>query len=124
MLKTLLKEYITALFESSFTNPKSPEFESIETFATFLIDDDREEFTHEELIALNTNLHIPIGKIKKELESYGFKLAHRPIEKHTRGFTTSSNDRWFGPGAQKTHGGAGIDYSTGRATVPGRKGTV
>jgi len=93
-----------------------PEFDSIETFVQHLLDDERETYTHEELTALNFRTHMPINAIRKELEGYGLTLANRPNVKRTRGFSTSSNDRWFGPGSAATHGGAGIDPQTGRAT--------
>lgn len=98
----------------------TPEYASIENLVQFLMDEDREEFTHIELKALAMNLRAPLGDVRKELESYGFRLAKREPEKRVRGFTTSSHDRWYGPGALKTHGGAGIDTSTGRATVRGK----
>jgi hypothetical protein len=118
MLRELIKEYLSLLAETKvILNPRSPEFKTIETFATYLMDDEREEFTHDELIALNASLRKPVAEIRAELESYGFKLAHREPEKKVRGFKSSSHDRWFGPGSTPTHGGAGIDTSTGRATV-------
>lgn len=99
---------------------RGPEYGSVNTFAEFLMDDDRDEFTHEDLGALNQRLRLPVNVIRKELEDIGFKLAVRAPEKKVRGFTTSSNDRWYGPGSLKTHGGAGIDAQTGRATVRGK----
>lgn len=100
---------------------RAPEYASIEEFAEYMMDDERDEYTHEDLIALNRRLRKPVNLIRKELDSYGFKLATREPEKQTRGFNTSSHDRWFGPGSLKTHGGTGIDPHTGRATT---KGTV
>lgn len=93
-----------------------PEFANIETFGQFLLDEDREEFTHEDLAALNASLNRPVREIRAELESFGFRLATRANEVQVRGFSTSSNDRWFGPGACKTHGGSGISVHTGVAT--------
>lgn len=119
----LLREFIWSALRSNVNEAvdfKDPEFRSIDAFAEFLADEDRTEFTYEELTALNTRLHTQVGVIRKALEDYGFKLSHRPNEKRVRGFTTSSNDRWYGPGSLKTHGGAGIDNSTGRATVKGK----
>lgn len=97
-----------------------PEYASIESFSQYLLDDEREEYTHEDLAALNFRTRMPIAMIRKELESYGFKLAGRAPEKQVRGFTSNSHDRWHGKGSLPTHGGAGIDASTGRATVRGR----
>lgn len=119
----LLRECIQGLVNESLTesiNPRDPEYKSVQTFAQFLLDDDREEYNHEELAALNMNTHQRIDAIRHELDSIGFRLATRAPEKRVRGFTTSSNDRWYGPGSQKTHGGPGIDNATGRATVRGK----
>ncbi len=95
---------------------EDPEYASIEDFAQFLIDEDRFEYTHEDLAALNFRTRMPIAMLRKELESYGLKLAQRAAEKQVRGFSSNSHDRWFGKGSQATHGGAGIDSQTGRAT--------
>lgn len=97
-------------------NAKDPEYASIESFVEYMLDDERDEYTHEELGALNFRTRTPINAIRKELEGYGFRLANRPVEKKVRGFSSNSNDRWFGPGSMPTHGGAGIDPTTGRAT--------
>ncbi len=97
-------------------NMKDPEYSSIETFVQFLLDDERDSYNHEELTALNFRTRMPVNAIRKELEGYGLTLANRPNEKKVRGFSSNSNDRWFGPGSMATHGGAGIDPQTGRAT--------
>lgn len=112
-------ENFSARFLTEAVNPYDPEYESIAAFAEYMMDDDREEFTHEDLRALNMRTHARVDDIRKELEAIGFKLAYRAPEKRVRGFQTSSNDRWYGPGSQKTHGGAGIDPQTGRATSRG-----
>ncbi len=120
MYRKLLNEIVSKILNEVKINPRDPEFASINAFAEYLMDEDREEYTHEELTALNMRTHMKVADIHKELDSFGFKLAYREPEKHVRGFTTSSNDRWYGPGADKMHGGAGIDNSTGRATVLGK----
>lgn len=99
---------------------EDPEYSSLEDFVQFLLDDERDTYTHEDLAALNFRTRMPINNIRKELEGYGFKLASRAPEKQVRGFTSNSHDRWHGKGSLPTHGGAGIDASTGRATVRGR----
>ena len=63
--------------------------------------------THEDLQALAYRTGLQTKSIRAELDSYGLKLGVREIEKKVRGFTTSSNDRWFGPGSSPTHGGQG-----------------
>jgi len=92
----------------NITYKSAPEYKSIEDFAQFLIDDERTEFTHEDLAALNYRLRKQVAEIKKELEAYGFKLAEREKESKARGFKTSDHDRWYGPGSDKTHGGSGF----------------
>jgi len=95
---------------------EDPEYASLETFVQYLLDDERDSYTHEDLTALNFRTRMPVAAIRKELEGYGITLANRPNEKKVRGFSSNSNDRWFGPGSMPTHGGAGIDPQTGRAT--------
>lgn len=97
-----------------------PEHNTVATFVQYLLDDERDTFTHEDLAALNYKTRMPIGHLRDELESYGFKLAERVPPKQVRGFSSNSHDRWHGPGSLKTHGGAGIDSTTGRATVKNR----
>ena len=96
------------------------EYASVEDFVQFMLDDERTTYTHEDLAALNFRTRMPLNNIRKELDGYGFKLAARAPEKQVRGFTSNSHDRWHGKGSLPTHGGAGIDASTGRATVRGR----
>jgi hypothetical protein len=97
----------------------APEFANVTAFATFLADDDREDFTHEDLLRLNMATACTVAAVRSELESYGFRLAVREPEKRVRGFNTNSNDRWYGPGACRSHGGSGGEQITGFA---GRKG--
>ena len=116
----LLKECIRQLV-LEVVSKRDPEYADVDTFAQFMSDDDREEYNHEDLVALNFRTNLPVQVLRKKLEAYGLKLATRPVEKQVRGFNTSSNDRWYGPGSMATHGGAGIEASTGRANA---KGTV
>src|SRR5271157_4772815 len=92
---------------AGITYKSAPEYRSIEDFVQYLMDDERTEFSHEDLAALNYRLRKPVGEIKKALESYGFNLSVRPVEKKPRGFSSPDNDRWFGPGSEPTHGGSG-----------------
>ncbi len=86
-----------------------PEFASIAAFATWCVNDERRIYTHEELQFLCFRLRATVPVVRSLLSSLGLTLGVREIPKRTRGFTTSSNDRWFGPGADKTHGGSGFD---------------
>jgi hypothetical protein len=95
------------------------EYASVLSFAEFLADDDREEFSHEDLIRLNMSTRTQVSVVRAELESYGFRLAERMPARRVRGFRTSSNDRFFGPGSSPSHGGSGHEQIVGFA---GRKG--
>jgi len=96
-----------------------PEHESIEGFVEYLLDEDRSEFTHEDLQQLAHALKRSTQGIRKELESWGLKLTLRQHEQHVRGINTSSNDRFWGPGSSKMHGGSGWEQVLGFA---GQKG--
>lgn len=98
---------------------REPEFDSVESFVQFCMDDERVSFDHEDLGELAFNLKRARNKVRAELESYGLKLAERAFVKRTRGFTTSSNDRWWGPGSSPSHGGSGWEQINGFA---GQKG--
>ena len=123
------------LAESSGLNPheeeefdelvNTPEYMTLETFVDFKMSDmespdDVPSFSHIDAAALAFNLEASIVDIIKTLKDYGMTMKPREPAKRVRGFTTSSNDRWYGPGSQATHGGAGIDSSSGRATVRGK----
>jgi len=92
----------------AITFRSAPEFASVEAFVQLCCDDDRATFTHEDLVALNYRLRTPVSAIRDSLEAYGLTLEGRAVGRRVRGFTTSSNDRWFGPGSCPTHGGSGF----------------
>lgn len=90
----------------------APEYKSIEAFVSHVVDDDRYEFSHEDLEALNYRLRRPVAALREELEGWGLSRAVRPVARHVRGFQTSSHDRWYGPGSCPTHGGAALNDNT------------
>lgn len=97
-----------------------PELESVEAFAESLYDDDRETFTTKELVVLCQALRErDHHKVRVELEGYGVTLEPARVPRRIRGINTSSNDRYFGPGAEKMHGGSGWEQISGFA---GQKG--
>ena len=98
---------------------REPEYSDLETFVQFCLDDDRDTFSHVELRALALNTKQSGNKLRKELEGFGLSLAAREVEKHARGFTANSHDRWHGPGACQSHGGSGWEQIQGFA---GRRG--
>lgn len=89
-----------------------PEYDSIEAFAEYLLDDEREEFTHLDLGCLNRRLGIPTRTIRVALEDFGFRLKIREKERSIRGFTANSHDRWAG---NPCAGGSGWEQIPGFA---------
>jgi hypothetical protein len=74
-----------------------PEFKSVESFVEFCLDDDRTEFSHEDLTALNYRTHAPVAELRSQIEAYGLSLQARSVSRRTRGFKTSDNaGRWEG----------------------------
>lgn len=79
---------------SNLTFRSAPEFATVETFAQFLIDDERTEFTHEELSGVAYRVERSISTVRVELEAYGFKLARREVPKNFRTLNSNPHDRW------------------------------
>lgn len=96
-----------------------PEFQSVAAFVEYLLEDDRDGATHAELVDLSYGTRTTIAKLRRDLEAWGVTVAERPKPIVVRGFTTSSHDRWYGPGAEKMHGGSGWEQITG---FTGRRG--
>lgn len=96
-----------------------PEYESVEAFAEFLLADDRTSFTLADVVKLAVNTQTSDPKVIAELESYGFSKEKREPAKAVRGFQSNSHDRWYGPGACKTHGGSGWEQISGFAGQEG-----
>lgn len=89
-------------------------YASIEEFAADLLDDDRFSFGFEEAEGLAEALGlIPQDVILELRDGYGFAYEGRPVERRPRGFTTSSHDRWYGPGSSPMHGGTGWEQING-----------
>lgn len=91
-----------------------PEFESVEMFVQWLLDNDRDEFSFEEAEQLAKALgHSTATLAIRALKDYGLRMMPRQAPKRVRGFTTSSHDRWYGPGASPMHGGSGWEQISG-----------
>jgi hypothetical protein len=94
----------------------APETRSIEAFGEFLLADERTTFTFEEACelaeALGYSLPTPVIR---GLKAYGFAMEERRTERRVRTISTSSHDRWYGPGSCKTHGGSGWEQIAGFA---------
>jgi hypothetical protein len=96
-----------------------PEYASIESFVEWLWDDERTTYTHQELLRLCRSLGSSPHKLKAQLAVWELKLAERAPERKVRGFQSNPHDRWYGPGAEKMHGGSGHEQISGFA---GQKG--
>jgi len=98
---------------------ESDEHSSIESFVEWCMADDVTAFTFEDVCEIAVQARMSRNVVIRELQGYGLTYEGRPAVRAVRGFTTSSNDRWFGPGSSKTHGGSGHEQIGGFA---GRKG--
>lgn len=96
-------------------NPNDSEYETVETFADYLTDNDRDSFTHCELMCLNARTGLVAQDIKTTLSVYGFKLQPRDFEKKVRGFTANPNAGRF----DGMHGGGGGSSINGFAGYAG-----
>lgn len=97
----------------------APEFESVEVFAEFLMDDERTSFTLAEAAQVAQHVRCTNREAIDALCSYGFEYTPPAFGRRVRGFSANDNDRWYGPGACKTHGGSGWEQISGFA---GQKG--
>jgi hypothetical protein len=75
---------------------EEPEFESLEAFAEFCMDDERDSFTFSDLMKLQIALRVSGTTVIRELEGYGLKYEGRPRERTTRGFTSNSHNLYQG----------------------------
>jgi hypothetical protein len=88
---------------------KPPEYRSMLAFLAFLDADGTKDFSFEQLQELHRVTKESRRLLREEMEALGYRYLGRPHEKRVRGVKTSSNDRWFGPGSEKTYGGSGFD---------------
>jgi hypothetical protein len=92
-----------------------PEHASVEDFVEYAMDDESSTFTHVDLGHIAARTRQSRCVVRKRLEGYGLSLELRDNEKRVRGFSTSSHDRWYGPGSSKSHGGSGHEQIAGFA---------
>ena len=119
MLRQLPQNDVLNIPARGVRGEPDPEHESVEAFVQFLRDDERTTFDHRDLSVLNYATRRRCGDLRKELEALGFVMILREPERDVRGFNTSSNDRWWGKGSEKCHGGSGWEQISGFA---GQKG--
>jgi hypothetical protein len=98
------------------TPQDEPEYASVEALAEFLMDDNRDSFSVEDVIKLAERTQGSNLKIIHELKAYGLKMVARQPVRVVRGFKSNSHDRWT---AYPSHGGSGWEQITGCAGKPG-----
>lgn len=96
-----------------------PEHESVETFAEFLVAEERVSFSFAEADIVARGMKVATYVVIEGLKGYGIAYEGRNEPKRVRGFTSNPHDRWYGPGACKSHGGSGHEQIQGFA---GQKG--
>jgi len=95
------------------THQVYPEYESLEAFVEYCLEEEVDRYSHVDLQELAYSLRRSHSKIRKELEEYGLRLRYREKEKEVRGWRSNDNDRWYGKGADRTFGGSGHEQING-----------
>jgi len=95
-----------------------PEYDSVEAFVEHCCEDNRTTFRPGDAQKVARRTKASVRSVLDALTSYGLSVA---VESNARirGFTTSSNDRYFGPGSEPMHGGSGWVQINGFATQEG-----
>ena len=93
-----------------------PEYESIEEFVQYLLDEDRDWYDHRDLQALSYSLRLSSHKVRAQLDDWGLHLVRREPEREVRGYSSWDENRWQG---NPCGGGSGWEQVAGFA---GKKG--
>lgn len=100
---------------------EEPEYASLEAFCEYLLDDEKDSYTVLDLHKLSVQTGLSKSEIRNEMENFGFRLidprqtdAYKNINTPFRTLSSNPHDRWCGA-ENATHGGAGINPSTGGA---------
>ena len=73
---------------------KIPEFQSVEVFVQFRLDDLEETFSMGDAQKISENVHKSLKDVMEELKGYGLRLALNNKASETRGFNSNNNDRF------------------------------
>lgn len=79
-----------------FLDPQDDEFESVDSFAEYLYDEEREQYNHHELQCVWFRTGLRIQQVREALEGYGLTLARREKPRTVRGFTSNPHNRYSG----------------------------
>jgi len=105
--------------EARTTFSSEPEYASVEDFVDYLLDDERTVFTLSEVAKVASATGWTNRAVIDELKSYGLTYREPQFGRRVRGFQSCDNDRFFGPGAEKMHGGSGWEQVNGFAGQTG-----
>lgn len=94
---------------------EDPEYASVADLAEYLMDCEREEFTAEEMQAVASRTRTRYQLVKAELESLGFRLARKTVDRQVRTFGDNPHNRWTTPEARMMSGGGGGSSLIGMA---------
>jgi hypothetical protein len=88
-------------------DPHYPEYDSIEDFVEFMLDNEETEYSFGDLNCLGARTGLRSQQIREALAEWGMTLRRRAPERAFRGFSANPHDRWYGKGSCPTHGGSG-----------------
>lgn len=98
-------------------NGVEPEFQSVEAFVEFLLDDERTAFLPGEAQKVAANTRVGISQIIEELKGFGLSIQTNHIQQPTRGINSHSHGThpFSGSGSTfTTPGGSNIMGFAGR----------
>jgi len=93
--------------------------DAVASFVDDKLGDDETSFAFPEAEKIAADVGIHVSTIIRLAQNAGLEFLGRATPKQVRGFTTSSNDRYFGPGSSKSHGGSGWEQISGFAGPKG-----
>ena len=86
---------------------------AVTSFVDEKLGDEETSFCFPEAEKLAKDVGIHVSTIIRLGQEAGLSYLGRETPKRVRGFTTSSNDRYFGPGSSNSHGGSGWEQING-----------
>lgn len=98
-------------------NGVEPEFQSVEAFVEFLLDDERESFLPGEAQKVAANTKCNLSQIIEELKGFGLSVHTNHVQRETRGINSHSHGThpFSGSGSTfTTPGGSNIMGFAGR----------
>ncbi len=72
----------------------APEFESVEAFVQYCLDDERDSFTPGDAQRIAQSIGSTIVAVTTELRSYGLRCVINPKRPESRGFSANDHDKY------------------------------